>query len=261
MIVCGRAMVHNHIFGLFKKKGMGQESRIDLANYSNIVILTGAGVSVASGIPPFRGPGGIWNEIGAEQLNAQIAQTNPALIWQTLGPLRTQTQSAIPNQAHVHLAQVEANLNPDQSFTLITQNIDGLHQKAGSKTVLELHGSLHRTRCSNPDCTTKPFVDPDIPEEIPRCSICGSHLLPDVVLFDEPIPAYAEWQSKRILRDCDLFIAIGTSGQVYPAANFVRSADYAGARTILINLEIDGHSPYFQEAIAGRAEDLLPRIM
>lgn len=236
-------------------------SRIDLANYANIVVLTGAGVSVASGIPPFRGPGGIWNEIAAEQLNANVAQTNPTLIWQILGPMKNQIQTALPNAAHNHLAQIESTLQSHQSFTLITQNIDGLHQKAGSKNVIELHGSLHRTRCSNTQCDQAPSVAIVNAKGLPHCTTCDRHLLPDVVLFDEPIPAYAEWQSKRVLRDCDLFIAIGTSGQVYPAANFVRSAEYAGARTILINLDINGHSPYFQEAIAGRAEELVPKLL
>ena len=250
---------------------MIQSTPINLADYRNIVILTGAGVSVASGIPPFRGPGGLWNAIAPEQLTTETAQHNPDLIWQLLGPMRTKIHTAAPNPAHHHLARVETSLKaahpqPGQSFTLITQNIDGLHQKAGSQNVLELHGSLHRTRCLNKDCSAPSFLDRSVYENtagnpVPRCSKCDAYLLPDVVLFNEPLPAYAEWQSKRRLRNCDLFIAIGTSGHVSPASNFVRSADYAGARTILINLETDTPSPYFHETITGRAEEILPELL
>jgi NAD-dependent deacetylase len=236
---------------------------INFSRYRNIVVLTGAGVSVASGIRPFRGQGGLWNEINPlEYADCSLLQTNPMAIWKLDGALRRQLTTAQPNAAHIKLAEFEAQLSPDQQFTLITQNIDGLHQLAGSSNIVEIHGNVHRTRCSNPNCSLTPYLDSNPHDEVlPTCSICNSPLRPDIVLFGEQLPVHAEWLSKRALRDCDLFIAIGTSGTVYPAAGFVRSADYAGARTILINLEpMQPKNPYFQEEYLGSAEKLVPLL-
>jgi NAD-dependent deacetylase len=161
------------------------------------------------------------------------------------------------------LVRLEYNLKPHQQFLLITQNIDGLHQKAGSQNVVELHGTVRRTRCTNDSCISEPFTDNDPHDkQLPRCSTCQSPLRPDIVLFNEEIPPDASWQSKRALRDCDLFIAVGTSGTVSPASNFVRSADYAGARTILVNLEpMNPKNPYFKEEYLGKAEEVLPTLI
>jgi NAD-dependent deacetylase len=135
------------------------------------------------------------------------------------------------------LAEAEQRL-VGRAFTIITQNIDGLHQRAGSANVIELHGSVFRSRCSNASCERLPFEDEDDPcDELPSCPDCGSVLRPDVVLFNEFLPGGVEWHAKRALRDCDLFVAVGTSGTVAPASNFVRSAKYAGARTVFVNGE------------------------
>lgn len=236
---------------------------INFSHYRNIVVLTGAGVSAASGIRPFRGQGGLWNEINPlEYSDCSLLETNPMAIWQLYGALRTQLETAPLNAAHIKLAEVEAQLSPDQQFTLITQNIDGLHQRAGSSNVLEIHGSIHRTRCSNPTCHLMPYLDSEPHDDaLPTCKICSSPLRPDIVLFGEQLPAQESWLAKRALRDCDLFIAIGTSGTVSPASSFVRSADYAGARTILINLEpMEPQNPYFKEEYLGSAEELVPVI-
>lgn len=236
---------------------------IDLKEYSRIVVLTGAGVSVASGIRPFRGPSGVWNEISADKLNADAAKNDPEFVWQVFGSMREVISRASPNAAHKTLARVEEALSPNRQLTLITQNVDGLHQQAGSTNVVELHGSLLHTRCSNSACDSAVFADTaTYTNGVPRCEKCQSHLLPNVVLFDEPIPVEAEWQCKRALRDCDLFLAVGTSGTVSPASNFVRSADYAGAKTVLINLEKPATAnPYFHEEIIGPAEQVLPDIL
>ena len=234
---------------------------INFSSYSNIVILTGAGISVASGIRPFRGKGGLWNEIDpSEYANSSVLQTNPMAIWQHFGALRRQLTTAQPNAAHLKLAEIEAQLSPVQQFTLITQNIDGLHQRAGSRNLIELHGSVHRTRCSNCDCSLNSYLDSEPHNDtLPICELCGSSLRPDIVLFGEYLPTKEEWLTKRALRYCDLFIAIGTSGTVLPAAAFVRSADYVGARTILLNLEpMEPKNPYFQEEYLGTAEELVP---
>ncbi|BAT51345.1 transcriptional regulator, Sir2 family protein [Nostoc sp. NIES-3756] len=236
---------------------------LDFSAYRNIVVLTGAGVSAASGIQPFRGQGGLWKDINPFVVaDVSVLETNPLSIWQLFGKLRTQLETAQPNAAHLTLAKLEAQLSASQKFTLITQNIDGLHQRAGSLNVIELHGNVNYTRCSNHTCSLTSYLDKYSHQELlPICQLCNSPLRLDIVLFGEQIPVKQEWLVKQSLRDCDLFIAIGTSGTVWPAANFVRSAHYVGARTIFINLEpMKPQNPYFQEEYLGLAEELLPLL-
>jgi NAD-dependent deacetylase len=236
---------------------------IQFRDYREIVILTGAGVSVASGLRPYRGPGGLWTEGDTAQLaNAAALERNPAAVWRLFGSLRPGVQDAAPNPAHLALAHFQERWKVDRSITLITQNIDGLHQRAGSD-VVELHGSLSKTRCSRTECELIPFEDQDThAESVPECPKCAAPLRPDIVLFNEPLPLDAAWKAKKSLRNCDLFLAIGTSGTVSPASSFVRSAAYVGARTILVNLEpMNPANPAFQTEIIGRAEELLPRLL
>jgi NAD-dependent deacetylase len=236
----------------------------DFSQYKNIVVLTGAGISVASGLRAFRGPDGLWEEHQvAEYGHIETLQQQPLRTWQLFGAMRAPVAAAQPNPAHQALAQFEARLKPEQQFLLITQNVDGLHQKAGSKNVAELHGNIGATCCSNASCTLEPFADPEPHQHtLPHCPLCGSVLRPNIVLFGEALPAHESWLAKRALRDCDLFVAIGTSGTVSPAANFVRSAEYVGARTIYINLEpMVPRNPAFKEEYLGRAEEILPGVL
>jgi len=229
-----------------------------LSTYEKIVILTGAGISVASGLPTYRGPDGVW-KTHARLSKAEALHNEPETFWSVFGALRIQALAAQPNPAHLALAQL-AQHHPD--VTVITQNVDGLHQRAGLTSVLELHGNLFRTRCSNSDCDLPTFADEDgYPNQTPRCPRCGSVLRPDIVLFGEEMPVDPMWRAKRALRDVSLFIAVGTSGTVSPASNFVRSADYEGAITMLINLEPTIQpNPYFKHNIQGRAEEILPTL-
>jgi len=235
---------------------------IRASDYSGIVVLTGAGVSVASGLRPYRGPGGLWEEVGAEvYADARALETDPEKVWGFFGTMRAQVARAAPNPAHVALAEFEQRLGPQQRFTLLTQNVDGLHQRAGSRNVVEIHGSLGRTRCSGAGCSYGREERPDTPASS-RCPQCGSFLRADVVLFGEPLPPAAERSAKTALRDCDLFLAVGTSGTVSPASTCVRSAKYAGARTILVNLDpVAPRNDYFDEEVLGRAEELLPVLL
>ena len=238
--------------------------RIDARDYRNIVVLTGAGVSVASGLPTYRGQGGIWEEHEVAQYgHARALYEHPERTWRLFGAMRAPVALAQPNAAHRALAQFEAGLRAEQNFLLVTQNVDGLHQRAGSQRVVELHGNVTKTRCLDEACGLPPFEDlATHAEAVPRCPVCGSILRPDIVLFDELLPAAVSWRAKRALRDCDLFIAVGTSGLVSPAADFVRSATYAGARTIYVNLEpMVPPNPAFREAVLGRAEELLPKLL
>jgi NAD-dependent deacetylase len=222
------------------------------AGYRNIVVLTGAGISQAAGLPTYRGPGGLWNDPSKIALsNAAALATRRdeacAMFWD----LYQSARGVTPTAAHRALAAYEEQLPAGTNFLLITQNVDGLHQAAGSKRVCEYHGSLARWRCL--ECGAEQML-PESPAH------CGIPMRPCAVLFGEEIPAEAEHAAKRALRDCDLFVAIGTSGTVYPAASFVSWAAYAGARRVLLNLEIDDAARSdFSECHAGKADDLVSR--
>jgi NAD-dependent deacetylase len=238
-------------------------TRLQAGSWRHIVVLTGAGISVASGLPTYRGPGGLWTRPDIKEVpDAAMFAREPSRLWSLFGSLRGQARSAFPNAAHLALASWEARLAEVQSFTVLTQNVDGLHIRAGSRNVVELHGSLLRTRCGNPNCTLSPFEDSSEPQQAPACGKCGQPLRPDIVLFDEPLPVDAEWAAKKALRDCDLFLSIGTSGTVAPAANFVRGAKYAGAWTLLVNLTpMQPRHPDFDVEVLGPAEQLLPVLL
>jgi NAD-dependent deacetylase len=236
---------------------------LNTANYSNIVVLTGAGISVASGLATFRGKNG---GLAEELLPVSDGRKMPAMLpefWRVYGALRAVVAEAQPNAAHLALAAWQQKWSGlERSITLVTQNVDGLHSVAGSPDVVEIHGSLRRTRCTNTACKSKPFPDARVPDDIPTCPVCGQPQRLDIVLFNEDLPLEATHRVKRALRDCDLFLAIGTSGTVWPAADFVRSAAYSGARTIYLNLEpMEDPNPYFKETLLGRAEELLPQIL
>ncbi len=230
-------------------------------NYRRIVVLTGAGVSAASGLSTFRGPDGKWqHELLAVSDGRRIPELLPEM-WRLYGKARAGLEGVVPNAAHFALAQWQCKWDDSRQITLVTQNVDGLHQKAGSPDVTEIHGSLLETRCTNSECDSRPFLDLEIPESVPLCAVCGSFLRPNITLFHEALPLDAITRVKRALRDCDLFLSIGTSGVVSPASDFVRGAAYAGARTIYLNLTpLEAASP-FEENIVGRAEEILPDFM
>ncbi|MFK8002893.1 MAG: NAD-dependent deacetylase [Polyangiales bacterium] len=234
---------------------------IDVSAYQHIVVLTGAGISVASGLRAYRGPGGVWTEGGDENVATVEGFANdPAASWSLFGPLRAAAHDASPNAAHLALARVESRV--PGAMTIITQNIDGLHSRAGSSTVIEIHGRASITRCSRNECSLQPFDDDSFTEGVvPACELCHAPLRPDIVFFNEAIPAEREWAVKKALREVDLFVAIGTSGTVSPASNYVRSAAYVGARTIYANLEpMKPPNPYFHETFLGAAEELVPKL-
>ncbi|MBL8149433.1 MAG: NAD-dependent deacylase [Blastocatellia bacterium] len=236
--------------------------RIDIAKYSNIVVLTGAGISVPSGLKPFRGPGGLWNDIDIlKYATVEALQRDPAGVWNFANYLREQVNLVKPNKAHFALAELENSLPSHKEFTLITQNVDELHQKAGNRKVVEYHGSINKTKCSNKKCHLQPYKDTHSSNEMPRCSLCSSPLRHDIILFGEDIPSDAQLRSSSALRKSDLFIAIGTSGTVYPAADFVTIARRLGATTILVNLEdIEEGGTMFQQVYLGNAEEILPEL-
>jgi NAD-dependent deacetylase len=236
---------------------------IRFEDYRNILILTGAGVSVASGLATYRGPGGLWEKADVARIAdaRNLPGTLPDL-WRLYSMRRRNALAAEPNAAHRAIAEVQkrwGSSDGTRRITLATQNVDGLHARAGSPNVVELHGSAFTSRCSSDRCTAPAFHDETIYEDVPLCAECGSPLRPGVVLFSESLPVDALWEVKRALRDCDLFLAVGTSGVVWPAAQFVSSAAYVGARTINVNVEpMDPYNPAFKEEYVGLAEEILP---
>ena len=227
-----------------------------LTGYRNIVVLTGAGISRSAGLATYRGPGGLWSDpkqaalSHVEALRAERAEVC-AMFWR----FRQAIGGVAPTPAHRALAAFEAALPATTKFMLVTQNVDGLHQRAGSKRVVEYHGSLARSRC---EVCTRETAPPDA-QAPPTC--CGQVMRPSVVLFGELIPVEAEHAVKRALRDVDLFVAIGTSGTVAPASSFVSSAAFAGARRILLNLEyVDGARELFDEIQLGESDALVPAL-
>lgn len=233
---------------------------LDIGSFRNIVVLTGAGISVASGIRPFRGPDGLWNDETLVRLSCRSTlESDPAAVWRFWAASRRICGEAKPNAAHEALAAFEASLGPGRSFTLITQNVDGLHVRAGSRNVIEYHGAVRRSRCMNESCPSGPFTDPYIGDELPRCPRCGSPLRPDIVLFEEMIPPEADLAARRALGECDLFVAIGSSGTVYPAAGWVQWVESLGGETVYLNLEANSGN-HFKRSILGRAEETVPRL-
>lgn len=244
---------------------MGACAPLGIAQYKHIVILTGAGVSVASGLSTYRGPGGLWEkaEIARIADAANLPGTLPEL-WRLYSQRRQQALDAQPNPAHHAIADLQRRaVAGGQRVTLITQNVDGLHQRAGSPEVIELHGSAFRSRCTNPACALPTFTDARLhPYDVPVCPRCGSPLRPAVVLFGEPLSKAALLRINEAIFDCELFLAAGTSGVVSPASHLVNRAARSGARTILVNREpMSVPNPAFQEEYLGRAEEILPVLL
>ncbi len=218
---------------------------------SSVAVLTGAGISVSSGLSPFRGPGGIWNDIDVEEVvSADGLARDSAKVLGFLDFMRRAARAAQPNAAHLALAKAEQQRTDGARFDLITQNIDNLHQRSGSHRVIEIHGSLEVDRCDR--CQQR------YPHGTNACS-CGTELRPDVVLFGEMLPADAVSATEQALARCQFFVAIGTSGVVWPAANFVMIARSAGARCINVNLERSGNSAFHDELV-GSADTIVPEL-
>jgi len=224
--------------------------------YKSIVVLTGAGVSAESGIPTFRASDGLWEEHRIEDVATPEAfERDPALV-QRFYNLRRKPisqQDVGPNAAHMALAKLEADFAG--SFLLVTQNIDNLHERAGSQNVMHMHGEIMKMRCSK---SGQIFDCPGDIETADLCECCSlsGRLRPHIVWFGE-MPLYMS-QIYRALSSCDLFLSIGTSGNVYPAAGFVEAANQAGADSIEINLEKSAVANAFSNGVYGRAGDILP---
>lgn len=236
---------------------------LPLNQFKRVFILTGAGLSVASGLPTYRGPGGIWEKADVARIAdaRNLPETLPDL-WKLYRARREMALRATPNAAHRVIAEFQQDWRAgasDRRVTLVTQNVDDLHRRAGSDDVVEMHGSAFTTKCMNKRCESEPFRDETLYDDIPRCKECGSPLRPGVVLFGEAIPVRALQMIREALAECDLFLSVGTSGQVWPAAQFVEAAEEAGALTVSVNVERTDNAS-FQREYLGAAGDVLPKL-
>lgn len=223
----------------------------------HVTVLTGAGISAESGIPTFRdAQTGLWSHFDPEELASPAGfARNPTLVWRWYAERRVKACAAQPNPAHYALAELAQRV---PQLTLITQNIDGLHQRAGSPDVIELHGSLHRARCMADGSVHTTW---DYDEELPLCPDCGALLRPDVVWFGEMLPRVALETAWAATLDCDVFMSIGTSGVVEPAASLPRVALGRDATVLILNLEqtTAARPPLF--TINGKAGEVLPQLV
>lgn len=228
-----------------------------LARYRRIVVLTGAGISRSAGLPTYRGPGGLWNDPAKVELNTiEALRDRRTEVCEMFWKFRAGIGKAEPTRAHRALAEFARALPPPATLHIITQNVDGLHQRAGSFHVCDYHGSLARWSCEVCHVELEPpwiDTDPSPP------SHCGEVMRPSVVLFGEMIPVSAERTAKQVLRECDLFVAIGTSGTVAPASSFVRWAQLNNARRVLLNLERFDGDHEFTDVDLGPADEVVPK--
>lgn len=221
----------------------------------SIVVLTGAGVSAESGVPTFRGADGLWRRYRVEDLaTPQAFRRDPVLVWEWYAWRREVVAGCAPNAAHHTLVEMEQAL---PAFTLITQNVDGLHERAGSRDVLRLHGSLWSVRCTV-EGTRQPNLAVPLPEVPPRCA-CGALLRPDVVWFGESLDPAIVTAAFDAAMEADLMLVIGTSGLVEPAASLPRLTLRQGGRVIEFNVEPTPLSRYVDQTVIGPAATTLPR--
>ncbi len=243
--------------------------RIPLGASTHLLVLTGAGVSAESGVPTFRDAGGLWEGHDIHDVaSPEGFERDPATVWRFYSQRRKDRAGVSPNGAHRALVRIEEQLG--DRFLLVTQNVDGLHDEAGSKRVIDIHGTLMRTRCNG--CDLPGFADtstyfPESGLPLPRCSACGAYLRPDIVWFGEMIPPAAlhgieQFLARSRAAGGDLvFLAAGTSGLVYPAAGLVNQVKSRGGTTYLANMEESSNASAFDHVALGPASQVLPALL
>ncbi|MEZ5064508.1 MAG: NAD-dependent deacylase [bacterium] len=228
-----------------------------LAGASRVAVLTGSGISAESGVPTFRTEDGLWENYRLEDVaTPEAVARNPRGVWEFYEMRRANMQAVQPNAGHFALAELAPMF---ESFTLATQNIDGLHQRAGSADVLEVHGSLWRAHCDHCGRVVDPFPFP-APEIPPPCG-CGEVLRPSVVLFGEALPHDVFAAATAAASDCDVAFSIGTSSVVWPAAGLPVLAGERGAFVIEINPAATELTPAFDVSLRGPAGTILPDLV
>jgi NAD-dependent deacetylase len=227
----------------------------------SVAVLTGAGISAESGIPTFRGPGGLWRNYHPHELATPEAFAHdPRLVWEWYDWRRGLIAQAQPNPGHLALVELERRVASERgSFTLITQNVDGLHERAGSRNIAKLHGDIWRVRCV--DCGREERNEQvPLANLPPRCT-CGGLLRPGVVWFGEMLPQ-DEWRrAVESSRRAEIFLVVGTSAVVYPAAGLIEVAQGAGARVAILNAEPTPMDAGADWVLEGQAGEILPRLL
>lgn len=246
---------------------MPSPERLLLDEDTSVLVLTGAGVSAESGIPTFRAAGGLWESYSIEQVASPDGfARDPALVWRFYSERRTKALTCLPNPGHHALRRLEERLG--DRFLLATQNVDDLHRRAGSERLVEMHGNLFLTRCSH--CALPPFreVQEHLGPELPACSACAgkgrrSLLRPHIVWFGEMLDPRDLERIDRFMAAARrlVFLAVGTSGAVWPAAGMVRTARDRGARTWLVNAEEAENTALFHHFVQGRSGAVLPDLL
>jgi NAD-dependent protein deacetylase/lipoamidase len=227
-----------------------------LLSARKVVFSTGAGVSAESGVPTFRGAGGIWNKMNPEELaSVNGFMRNPQLVWEWYQHRRTVMDSVQPNPGHFAIAEFK-KLYPE--MVLITQNIDNLHARAGSTNILELHGSITRNKCL--DCGRPYLEEIYLDQGLPHC-ICGGMIRPDVVWFGEMLPAAVLDRAFQSAAEAEVFFSVGTSALVQPAASLPFLAKRNGSYVVEINVEPTNLSPVADLFLQGPSGDILPRVL
>lgn len=227
-----------------------------LSESEKIVFFTGAGISAESGIPTFRGKDGIWNKLKPEELaNFNAFMRNPQMVWEWYNHRKKIIHESKPNAGHIAIAEFEKYFD---EVTVVTQNIDNLHRRAGSNKIYELHGNIERNYCIN--CRTFYNEELDFSEGVPKCK-CGGLIRPDVVWFGEFLPADQLESSEKAAINSDIFFVVGTSAVVYPAAGLVYTAKRAGSYIVEVNIEETEVSSIADISFFGEAGKVLPEIL
>ena len=231
---------------------------MEIGEQDRVFVLTGAGISAESGLATFRGSGGLWNGHRVEDVATPEAwRANPALVWRFYSMRRRDALAAEPNAGHKALAALEARLG--ERFYLCTQNVDDLHERAGSRRVHHMHGSLFMSRCVQCE---EPFEDRDeyeTAEALPRCGMCGQAVRPHIVWFGEtPLDMEDIYDE---LYQSTVMLVVGTSGSVYPAAGFVEIANEQGIRAVYVGPEEPQNAYAFDEIVPGTAAGVLPGLL
>jgi len=223
-----------------------------------IAVLTGAGISAESGVHTFRGEDGLWKKFKPEELASFDAfMRNPEIVWEWYRYRQKIIKEIEPNPGHYALAELE-RMFPD--FYLVTQNVDGLHVRAGSRNPIELHGNIMRNRCLQ---CNKNFLEVELQKEmvIPKCTDCGGILRPDVVWFGEQLPQQALIDAEKAIKEATIFLSVGTSALVQPAASMPLWAKNNGSYLVEINIEETLLTPYVDEHLSGKSGEILPELI